>query len=527
MRRPSSIRDELLRPPVEYDPPRRKDNLFLWTVFLLLLVGFSMVCWIGSYVVFSRPELPLSYRLLRKIKKIDEPQRFKINAAPQGEFLGPEKLYSRFNAMNAPTLRDTNRSLERAFLRNYPASNEQVSYVTGRFTIMDTYELRATDFVPSGVVALAVSSDYPKLLIEHIYSATAQDAPLIRRNLQTGMDIELRRTFELSAVLHATKLNDGRIQLTVVPINYGRYVYTGSNGGFELQPPPTLNVSAGWPVVRGDRLETASQAYVDYRTRSGQGPLSLARRGDNGRPLPPAIKGVDVPVDIGPVALTPVVRPPAAASPSSTAGPAILAADAGKKPPVPVATPAVGAPTPALADGNMPVLPALPVSDAPKHPAATPAPTVRPAGVVAVQPFLNGAPGFTPAPSTVASATAPRATWTTYAAGSVPEGKNLRVNEIAALSQRGLGTEPVYLTGQFVVRAVGENRTRGVKNAILRSGGDPNVRVIVEYPLDRTLPTEGSEFNRDGQRPYQIMDVRRAPDGTYNVFAREITEPQG
>ena len=141
LRRPSSIRDELLRPPVEYDPPRPKDHLFLWTVFLLLLVGFSMACWIGSYVVFSRPELPFSYRLLRKIKKIDEPQRFKVNAAPAGEFLPPERLYSRYNALNPAKLRELNHTLERAYLRNYPTSNEQVPYVTGRFTIMESYEL--------------------------------------------------------------------------------------------------------------------------------------------------------------------------------------------------------------------------------------------------------------------------------------------------------------------------------------------------------------------------------------------------
>ena len=84
------LQEEVERLPAEYTP-HRKDHLFLWTVFLLLLVGFSMACWIGSYVVFSRPELPVSYRILRKIKKIDLPIRFKVNAAPPGEFLGPEK----------------------------------------------------------------------------------------------------------------------------------------------------------------------------------------------------------------------------------------------------------------------------------------------------------------------------------------------------------------------------------------------------------------------------------------------------
>ena len=216
----ASLQEEPVRPPAEYEP-HRKDHLFLWTVFLLLLVGFSMACWIGSYVVFSRPELPVSYRILRKIKKIDLPLRFKVNAAPAGEFLGSEQLYKRYDAMNGPQLRELNRELERAYLRNYVSAGVQVPYVKGRFTILDTFELRPTDFIPAGVVALAVSSDFPRLLIEHIYSASATQAPLIKHNLQAGMDIELRRTYELTAVLHVTKLEDGHIQLTVVPINYG------------------------------------------------------------------------------------------------------------------------------------------------------------------------------------------------------------------------------------------------------------------------------------------------------------------
>ena len=529
LRRPSSIRDELLRPPVEYNPPRRKDNLFLWTVFLLLLVGFTMACWIGSYVVFSRPELPISYRLLRKIKKIDEPQRFKVNAAPPGEFLGSERLYNRYNALSAPALRELNRSLERAYLRNYPTSNELVPYVTGRFTIMECYELRSNDFIPSGVVAVAVSADYPKLLIEHVYSSSAQDAPIIRRNLQTGMDIELRRTFELSAVLHVLKLNDGRIQLTVVPINYGRYVFTGSSGGFELQPPAALNVAAGWPIVRGDRLESASQAYVDFRTRSGLGPLT-ARANDSQRPAPTALKGVNDPVEATPAApgSTPVAGGPAATPPVVAKGP-----DAGKLPPTaPGGSPAASPANALLARNDLPVRAALPVNEPFRRPDALPPATnvvkaaasiPAPNAVVPLQRFLDD-PTAPPAPA--ATGTMPRSTWPMYAPGKAPTGKNVHVADMAALNQHGVTSgEPMYLSGQFVVRAVGENKLKGVRTAVMRSSSDSNVRVIVEFPSDRPLPSEGAEVVRDEQRPYQIMDVRRVADGTINVFAREVTAP--
>ncbi len=517
----SPVPDDLLRPPLEYDAPRRKDNLFLWTIFLLLLVGFSMACWIGSYVVFARPELPFSYKLLRKIHKIDPPQKFKVTAAPKGEFLTAEQLYNRYNSLSGPALRELNRQLERSYLRNYSAANETVPYVKGRFTIMDSYELGTTDFVPAGAVALAVSTDYPRVLIEHIYSSSPQDAPLIRRNLQTGMEVELRKTYELTAVLHVTRLPDGHLQLTVVPINYGRYIFTGTSGGFELQPPTMLNVAAGWPVVRGDRLESANQAYLDFRTRSGQGPL-VASKAEGQKPLT-ALKGVDAPLEPPPAA-----TPPAAASPSLVAKAADLAVAKGtadpKKPGV-AATPAA-----LLAQTDVPVRSALPVDEPPRRPAATPASVLKATapgqslgGGVSLQPFLGTAPTSN---QPVAVATKPARSWTTYAPGHAPEGRDIRVSEVASLSQRGgFNGEPVYLTGQFVVRAAGENKTEGIKRAVMRaSSGDNKVRVLVDYPVDRALPAEGAEISRDEQRPYQIMDVRQVADGTLNVYVREITE---
>ncbi len=510
----SPVPDNLLHTPLEYDAPRRKDNLFLWTVFLLLLVGFSMACWIGSYIVFARPELPFSYKLLRKIHKIDAPQKFKITAAPRGEFLTAEQLYGRYSSLSGPALRELNRQLERSYLRNYSAANETVPYVKGRFTIMDSYELGATDFVPSGAVALAVSTDYPRVMIEHLYSSSPQDAPLIRRNLQPGMEVELRKTYELTAVLHVARLPDGHLQLTVVPINYGRYIFTGTSGGFELQPPPMLNVAAGWPVVRGDRLEAANQAYLDFRTRSGEGPL-VARASEGQKPLT-ALKGVDAPLE--PPAATPTLV-------AKAGGPAAV-----KGPVDPKKPGAAAIPTTLVAQPDVPVRSALPVNEPPRRPAPTPATVLKATapgqslgGGVSLQPFLAG-PSTSNQP--VAAATKPARNWTTYAPGHVPGGRNIQVGELASLSQRGgFDGEPVYLTGQFVVRAAGENKAEGIKRAVMRaSSGDSKVRVLVDYPVDRSLPAEGAEVSRDEQRPYQVMDVRQVADGTLNVYVREITE---
>lgn len=520
-----TVKDDILRPPVEYDRRKRGDNLFLWTVFLLLLVGLAMACWVGSYVIFNRPELPISYRILRKLKKIDLPQRFAVNAAPAGEFLTPSKLFDRYSAMSPAALRDLNHYLERNYLRNYPPGSQQVAYVTGRFTILDAYQLKPENFIPSGVVVLAVSTDQPKLLIEHIYSADASVAPVIKENLQTGMDVDFRRTYDLTAVLHVARLPSGHIQITAAPINYGSYAFTGASGGFSLAPPLELHVAAGLPIVRQAERDQAEKAYGAYRQKNGlSASFFRSRTAEATKPPATAIKGVDVPL------------PQPSAGPSPAAG-ALLATPAnlatGKKggKPAPAA--------PGLAQNKPAPVKEAPVKEVPvaraiavETPAPAPAvvavrrppgapgaalkPLPAPGSGAALQPFLGGGSSMPGA----------ERSWPTYAAGKAPGGKNLRVNDIAAYAQRigQSGEPPYYLNGQFVVRAVGENRLKGVKNAVMRPSSGSNVRLIVEYPPDRAAPTEGEEVNRDEQRPYQITSVRQVADGTLNVYAREISD---
>ncbi len=514
---------ESIRTPLEYEP-QKKDNLFLWTVFLLLLLASALATWIGVYVIFGQPELPISYKILRKFKRLDAPQRFKVNAAPQGEFVSAEKLYTRYNNLNPVALREANRQLERSYLRNYPVSSQTAAYITGRFTIMDSYELQPTNFFPSGVAALAVSDDFPRLMIEHVYPAGPSIAPLVQRNLQTGMDIELRRTYELTTVLHATKLPDGHILLTVVPLNYGSYIFKGTSGGFTLEPPTVLNVAGGFPLLSEEKRHDATEALIAYRQRSGGG-LLVANKKENEKPAEAALTGVDAPIEPDP---TPTPAP------KSTPALAAAAAAASKGPlqslkklisPAAAATPAAAPPTSAAMAAATPIPRAVAV----QAPAAPPPTVLRSApgtgpGGVSLQPFLASQTGAAGAPA----APGANRVWQTYASGRMPSGKPIRVADIATLTQRGgLNTDqPLYLNGQFVVRAVGENKTKGIKNAVLRSSGrDSNVRVIVEYPKDRALPTEGAEISRDESRPYQIMDVQQTSDGTFNVFAREISEP--
>jgi hypothetical protein len=214
--------------------------------------------------------------------------------------------------------------------------------------------------------------------------------------------------------------------------------------------------------------------------------------------------------------------------PVETPTPAPMVAEATPTPiPEPVAVPTASlftvnslTPTP-RPDGATPAPQATP-TPAVVASAATPTPTVASEHPdVALQPFIE------------AKATPPLAnvtgSWKTFKPGQMPRGRLLKVPDATALAEKGTGGERLYLSGQFVVTASGDNR------AVLRSkGGILNnlnpldksaVRILVEFPAGYVPPAEGSNVSRDDQRPFEIRDIQRARDGTINVYVREVTTP--
>jgi hypothetical protein len=61
---------------------RKKTNFFGWAVAILLLTGFAFAAWLGSFYIFWQPERPQSYKILKKLHKIEPAKRFELTAAP-------------------------------------------------------------------------------------------------------------------------------------------------------------------------------------------------------------------------------------------------------------------------------------------------------------------------------------------------------------------------------------------------------------------------------------------------------------
>ncbi|HEX8372774.1 MAG TPA: hypothetical protein VF585_08345, partial [Chthoniobacterales bacterium] len=149
----------------------QRDNLFAWTVFILLLIGVVFACWIASFYVFQHPESARSYEILRKLKKVDPPKRFEPTLAPNGRFYTPEKLVKLYEGKTELELDKINLELLQAYIGNYSIKEFEVPYLAGRFSVIHSKALTKADLITTGYVAMARSLDEPKLLIEQLYPA--------------------------------------------------------------------------------------------------------------------------------------------------------------------------------------------------------------------------------------------------------------------------------------------------------------------------------------------------------------------
>ncbi len=513
----------LFRDDERYGRPRRKANLFGWTIAILLLIGCALAAWLGSFYIFGQPERPDSYRILQKLHKIEQPKRFQLTVAPAGEFLNGKQLHERYSAMRPAELAKANAELARNYIRNFQLVRGQVQYVVGRYTIMDAHELSPNDLFTSGMVALTNALDYGELLMEHVYPADGQSVPLMKQTLTPGLEIRLERSHDLSVVIHADRLADGRVLITAVPLLYGSYAVTQGRGTFSLEPPFDLNMKAGWPLFKDELLRAAETRFASYRqTEAPTSPQAVPIPGLGPTPSRVAAANELIRVEKAVPVETPTPAAIAAKATATTKGGKLAKNDKAAASPTPTALvrKSTASPFPAAIAAHT-------------APSASPVPTAAPAIAVASPSALPAAATplpVGPATANVAlSSTAGGGTWKTFPAGKMPAGRLITTSDLGDVAERGLAGERIYLRGQFVVsfaetnRAVLRPRSK-LADSVLHFGVSSSTRVIVEFPSGMAPPAQGSTVNRDEARPYEVTEVRKQSDGQLNVFVREIMQ---
>ena len=318
--------------------PKKRDNLFIWTVFILILIGLAFACWLGSFYIFGHPEQARNYRILQRVKKIDPPKRFERTKAPPGDYLSAKQLFDKYAEYPGERLKRENEELLRTFVTNYRETKKLVPYLRGNFTIADSAALTPEDFIASGMVALGQSNDFPQVLIEHLYPMNAGEIAKARPILTTGNPIKLEKTYDFGAIVHIERIADGRLLFTVVPLTYEGYTLPGA-GSFGTEPPPDLHIERPLPVMKAAQLEAAVKKFTDFR-RTQPVPEPVAP-GETPVPQSPQIVRLD---PTAPPVATPIATPipmiaNGAATPRRNAPP-----PAGTPPPVAVAKPPANVP---------------------------------------------------------------------------------------------------------------------------------------------------------------------------------------
>ena len=540
----------------DYDEalPKRKDHLFLWTIFILLLIGVAFACWIGSFYIFGHPEQARSYRLLVKLKKLEPIRRFEVIAAPQGEFFGAQKLYDHYSTLTPLELQNENAELLRIYVKNYTETKRLVPYVRGRFTVINAYELTGADMFTHGTVALMQADDSPQVLVEHIFPTTGSNSEECKRLLVPGFGLAIEKTSEVTAIIHVERFADGRLLLTVMPLHYPQYGVKGGAGTFATRAADGVECRSGhaWCSSKAPACSRASRTLAKMPAKEATSTPARAGRSRAwnwcGWKTPDVVKTPPTGVVPEVPTATPIPRcirrhpwrcarrrrlrpcsrslfvpricPHRGRSRSSRA---IAAGQLCRRfrRPVPTTTPPVAPP---------PIAPARRHPAVGCHTAGGRASHARDAGpdrfaarACRSSRSVKSAALPVPPPEKTAAVGAPirRASFRRAAVGHAYGNRRPR-------GSRRREQSGSYLRGNFLVTASGDNK------AVLRpQGGDaaaagaPNMRVSIDGFSDRLGAARGRRDIHPGRRArgFQVVDVRRSQDGTVNVFVREITQP--
>jgi hypothetical protein len=425
--------------------------------------------------------------------------------------------------------------------------------VVGRYTIIAVRELGPEDVFPSGMAALTAAVDSGEVLMEHVYPAKPEALPLMKQTLTVGLEVKLERTHDVSAVIHAERLVDGRILVTAVPLLYGSYTVTRGLGTFRLEPPPSLNLVGGWPLFKSQERASIEQHLAEYRQKMAEaqaGPIPVPSLGAS--PTPPPAKNELVRIEqarpVAPLAMTPPVVASNAKlakatplpkgkkgkkqqlespAPAATPAQAVVAQNKPMRAGTPIIVASALAPPSAL---NLPVATPAPASKAPDVGTASvaqssPVAMATPVPVLPAQPAPAGA-----SPNVALASNAGGGNWKTFAPGKMPLGRLIATGDLNDVVDRGVAGERIYLKGQFVVNFADANKAvlrprTTLTSKVLHFGGGSSTRIIVEFPRGYSPPPQGAVVNRDETRPYEITEVRKQEDGQLNVFVREIMQP--
>ena len=241
---------------------RRRPPWFWWTLAQLLAGAFAVASWSFCLFLFSLPERPWNYDLLRKFGRITPIVAYDPLEAPEGTSTDPQGLLAKFYALDDEVLEAYNLHYKRNYITNF-SKPEVVHYVEGSYRLTHSRPLTSEDFFYPGLVArleavvqtdeLGEASPYPVILelLLPLGDSTAGEV------FNAGHSFDLKFLEHRALILHAERsgtANEPRICLTVVPLAFEHYL-DPEGKPLPLAPPEPLVVDAPFPVMVENRNE--------------------------------------------------------------------------------------------------------------------------------------------------------------------------------------------------------------------------------------------------------------------------------
>ena len=255
------------------------NNLFLWSIVIVVLLGLNVFAWLFCMYVFGNPEVPFNYQLLTRMNKLDPIEGFEPVTAPRGKFHNVKQLYGDVYEYKDAELNVYNNILKRYYLHNYKEMDD-VTFVSGRFQVLGVRPLDSKDVFPEGVAIRARAIDFPAGYLDLVLPTEKTPA----HHYRPGDPLDLEESASCFVLLHVHRLEDPNdVVFTAVPL-VKRDFETPAGSVLTVRPPERLNLETGrWPLSDEPSMRATPVTPAEDPSGESEGEAEVAEA-DAGEP---------------------------------------------------------------------------------------------------------------------------------------------------------------------------------------------------------------------------------------------------
>ncbi|MGB1937323.1 MAG: hypothetical protein ACPH5P_04675 [Akkermansiaceae bacterium] len=233
----------------------RRPPWFWWFLALILASCFSALSWSLCISIFSHPEIPRNYEILKKLERLPTPRAYTSQTAPKLPTASAATLRKSYLAFTTTELTTINRSLLHSYLTNFDTKTFSC-YLEGTYKVIQTRELTEDDIISRGFAlqlrAYTQADEYTGLTPYPVIAEIIVPTPYrgSHKHYHKGDIIELGITPHFASLLNISKIirpEDDTIIL-VTAVSLASKLRPPHSGPFDLSPPRELNLMARFPL---------------------------------------------------------------------------------------------------------------------------------------------------------------------------------------------------------------------------------------------------------------------------------------